>query len=333
MLPISSTCHPPRRHDLQAGRNAVTILGHPLMIQARGSKSTRTRPLLIGAILIASGCSDWPAWPNQASPSPTTTPSADLGQPRTPSIAGIGEQLTDNGPRRPTMILQISFEVLRARVPRGFFSQSEKIWNHVTEAVVPQDVAVLLQRNGLRAAVGGTDSWPPIRALLEQQGPVETSQNRMILHNGLPLVVEPDQRTRNQTLFMFRPDGTLGGASFPQSVNGLLIEYQLAGAAAEDLRISVTPQVRLPMQAPRLTHNVPGYIDQPVVPPTRVFRELAFTVTVAPGQFVAIGPSRLIENAHLVGSLLLCDEREGEKMESMYFITPQVLNTGRRVGF
>ncbi len=231
------------------------------------------------------------------------------------------------------MILQISFDVLRARVPRGFFSQSEKIWNHVNEAVVPQESAVLLQRNGLRVAVGGTDSWPPIRALLEQQGPVETSQNSMVLNNGLPLVIEPDQRMRDQTVFMFRPDGTLGGASFPQSVNGLLIEYELAGAATDDLRISVTPQVRLPKQPPRLSWNVPGYMEHTVTPPTRVFRELAFTVTAGPGQFIAIGPSRLIENAHLVGSLLLCDEREGERMESMYFITPKVLNTGQRVGF
>ena len=284
-------------------------------------------------LLMSPGCGDWTGWANRASPSATTAPTGDLGQPECSSIAGVGDQISDGAPRRPTMILQISFDVLRARVPRGFFSQSEKIWNHVNEAVVPQDSAVLLQRNGLRVALGGTDSWPPIRALLEQQGPVETAQNSMILHNGLPLVIEPDQRMRDQTVFMFRPDATLGGASFPQSVNGLLIEYELAGAATDDLRISVTPQVRLPKQPPRLSWNVPGYMDHPLVPPTRVFRELAFTVTVAPGQFIAIGPSRLIENTHLVGSLLLCDEREGERMESMYFITPKVLNTGQRMGF
>lgn len=288
---------------------------------------------LVSVFLLASGCSDWPAWTEQVPASPTTAPSADPGRPGSRSIPGMGDQLGEGAPRRPMMVLQISFDVLRARVPRGFFSQSEKIWNHVNEAVVPQDSAVLLQRNGLRVAVGGADSWPPIRALLEAQGPVETSQNSMTLKNGLPLVIEPDQRMRDQTMFMFRPDGTLGGASFPQSVNGLLLEYELAGAATDELRISVTPQVRLPKQSPRLSRSVPGYIDNPVAPPTRVFRELAFTVTAGPGQFIAIGPSRLIENVHLVGSLLLCDEREGERMESMYFITPQVLNTGQRMGF
>jgi len=231
------------------------------------------------------------------------------------------------------MIIQISFDVLRARVPRGFFSQSEKVWNHLNEAAVQPQTGILLQRNGLRVAVGDANSWPPIRALLEQQGSVETSQSRMVLNNGFPLLIEPDPRSRDQTVFMFRPDGSLGGASFPQSINGLMVEYELVGANVDTLKVAVMPQIRLPRQLPRLNPESPGFITQPMMPPTRVLRELAFTAEIGPQQFVAVGPSRLVENPHLVGALLLCEENEGQRLESMYFITPKVVNTGQRPGF
>lgn len=263
---------------------------------------------------------------------PESAPARDPTRPGTGSLAREPADTGSGGPQRPTMILQISFDVMQARVPRGFFSQSEKVWNHLSEGAIEPQVAVLLQRNGIRAARGDANSWPPIRALLEQQGQVETSQNRMLLNNGFPLVIEPDPRVRDQTLFLFRPDGSLGGASFPQSVNGLLIEYALAGANVDTLRISVMPQVRLPRQPPRLSADAPGFIEQPMAPPTRVLRELAFTVDIGPEQFVAIGPSRLVDNAYLVGSLLLCEENEGRRLESMYFITPRVLHTGVRRG-
>jgi hypothetical protein len=290
--------------------------------------------VVAATLLVTAGCQDgkftlnWTGKPPATAPAPAVEPD----WPGASSQTRVQNQPETSGPQRPTLILQISFDVVRARVPRGFFSQSEKIWNHLNEGAIASDAAVLLQRNGMRVARGDANSWPPIKALLEQQGQVETSQNRMVLNNGLPLVVEPDPRTRDQTVFLFRPDGSLGGASFPQSTNGLLIEYALTGANLDRIRVSVIPQIRLPRQAPRLNPDTPGFIEQPLLPPTRVLRELAFATEVGPEQFVAIGPSRLIENAHLMGSLLLCEESEGRRLESMYFITPRVLNTTQKSG-
>lgn len=285
-------------------------------------------------LLLVSGCGQGDFGLNLAAKPPASepAPSIEPNWPGASSLAQAQNQDESSGPRRPTLILQISFDVLRARVPRGFFSQSERIWNHLNEAAVPSETTVLLQRNGMRVARGDENAWPPIRALLEQQGQVETSQNRMVLNNGMPLVIEPDPRMRDQTVFLFRPDGSLGGASFPQSINGLLVEYLLAGASLDRVRMSVIPQIRLPRQAPRLNPEAPGYIEQPMMPPTRVLRELAFVTEVGPDQFIAIGPSRLTENAHLVGSLLLSEESEGRRLESMYFITPRVLNTTQKTG-
>ncbi len=288
--------------------------------------------LVVSLLLITWGCDGQWQLGGLAKPAPATAPAASPGWPGSASDEG-GDRPTDTGPRRPTLVARIDFDVLRARVPRGFFSQSEKVWNHLNEAAIPRENGVLLQRNGLRAAIGDANSWPPLRALLEQEGTVESSHDHIVLGNGLPLVIEPDQRPRDQTVFVFRPEGSLSGASFPQSVNGLLMEYALAGAGADRLRISVMPQIRLPKQPPRLSADAPGFVSQPLLPPTRILRELAFMVEVGPEQFIAIGPSRPIENVHLMGSLLLCEEKDGRRWESMYFITPKVLNTGQRTGF
>jgi hypothetical protein len=92
------------------------------------------------------------------------------------------------------------------------------------------------------------------------------------------------------------------------------------------------PEIRLPKQPPRFSADVPGFIDRPILPPTRVLRELAAEVEVGPDQFLVVGPSPFIGNAYLVGALFLCTEVDGRRMESMYFITPRVMNTGRRPG-
>lgn len=323
----------PSGDQVQGRRSLLFFRNHGDRLCAWGAEALRLRWLLFTMLCAGGGCKEGGVGINWLKPPPATAPASSPDPPASGLFAPRDETAGTAGPQRPRMIIQISFDVLRARVTRGFFSQSEKVWNHLNETAIQPETTVLLQRNGLRVARGDANSLPPIRALLEQQGQVETSQNRMVMSNSLPLVVEPDMRPRDQTLFMFRPDGTLGGASYPQSVNGFLIEYDLVGVGDDRLKVTIMPQVRLPKQPPRLTSEVPGFIDQPLMPPTRVFRELAFTVEIGPEQFIAIGPSRLIENAHLIGSLLICEENEGRKQESMYLITPRVLNTGHRLGF
>ncbi len=45
---------------------------------------------------------------------------------------------------------------------------------------------------------------------------------------------------------------------------------------------------------------------------------------MAPEFFLAFGPSAAAQQGHLAGSLLLCEEIDGQVFESMYFIAPQI---------
>jgi hypothetical protein len=232
-------------------------------------------------------------------------------------------------PHQPLLVVQIEFDIFQARVPKGMFSESGRIWNHLDEEAIPASTAVLLQRNGLRVGRGRLSSWPPIKALLESEPGIETSQHGIILNNGLPLTVELDRTLRDQTLFMFRPDGTLGGVTYPDSYNLLRVEYGLSPTEADALLMEVMPEIRQRQTLQPLTISATGELDRPVVEPTRVLRELAFRMQLSQHDFCVVGPSPTAHQPHLAGTLLLCEQRDGRAHESMYFITPRVHRADR----
>jgi len=233
---------------------------------------------------------------------------------------------------RAVIVLRINFDVFRVRVARGVFSESGKIWNHLDEEAIPADTALLLQRNGLRAARGKLDSWPPIKALLEAETQVETSRSSMMVSNGLPLTVELDPRPRTQVLFLLRADGHGAGRTYAESTNSLRIEYEIPLTDTNAVVVEAMPEIRLPQTAARFAFAPDGLIEHPAQRPARVLRELAFRMVVGPDEFFVIGPSSAAHQAHLAGSLFLCEEIEGRQFESMYFITPRVVATGQSRG-
>jgi hypothetical protein len=262
-------------------------------------------------------------------PAPTSAPSAMA--PSTPLVTPQAQRFGDVAAvmqEQPLIILQVNFDILRARVPQGVFSESGKIWNHLDEESISAEVAATLQRNGLRVARGKTESWPPIQAILDHEK-LETSRSDMTLANGLPLTVELDKREREQTLFLFRRDGTMAGVTCPMSRNLLRIEYEVPVTDASAVLVDVMPEIRQ-RGTNTLMLNELGQLDQPMKEPTRILRELAFKMEIPAGDFFVIGPSRAAHQGGLrVGSLLLCEEIEGKRYETMFFITPRVYRADR----
>jgi len=253
----------------------------------------------------------------------------DLFKPPAPlavSTAPSEEQADTPAPGNrllPAAALHLSFDVLRARVPRGTFSGSGKIWNHVDDQVIPADLAANLQRNGLRIARGKVTAWPPIKALLDAENDIDVAQNAMAIGNGLPLTIELDSKKQDQTVFLFRQDGTLGGATLPASMNLLRIEYAIPVTDPDSVLLSVMPEIRLQTPPPKLTTE--GWVERPMVPPSRIFRELSAQVLIRPDEFLAVGPSASAHRAHTIGSLMLGREIEGRRYEYMFFITPRII--------
>ena len=284
--------------------------------------------------IVWAGCggTGWPPASGSDRPGPVASrPAADLASSMPDANDNVLGGQAPASPRRPVIRLQITFSILRARVAKGFFSRSGKVWNHLDEEAIPADTAVILQRNGLRVARGKEDSWPAIKALLKEEH-VETSRDRMAVTNGLPLMVELNGVPRDQILFLLRPEGPVAGASFPESTNVLRIEYDILLAKPSSLQVRVIPEIRLPRRRPRPKLDESDSPQPPWEQATRVLHELAFEMEVGPDEFFVIGPSPTAELGHWAGSLLLCEETDGRWFESMYFITPRIFRTGRSTG-
>lgn len=281
---------------------------------------------LVGwALLCVTGChdGDWRFWrwlDRDADPQPIEgsvhAPSTAPGPASVfPTPAGIDD--------RPLVIQSIEFQVLRVRAGKGAFSESGKIWNALDEEAFAATTRALLRKNGLRLGVGKLASWPQIKAILDAEE-VEISTNQQIVRNGLPLTVEIDPQMRDQTLFLFREDGTMAGRTYASSRMVLRIEYFIPLTDADAVVIDVMPEIVLPFSRPRPTLGPGGWVQEEIQQTTRPLRELASRAQMAPETFLAIGPSGTSHQGHLAGSLLLCEEIDGQVFESMYFITPRV---------
>jgi hypothetical protein len=234
--------------------------------------------------------------------------------------------------RDPVKIVHIVFDVLRARVPAGVLSDSERVWSQLDTAAIPADSAAMLQPNGLRAARGKLSAWPAIKQIIEKEEHVEIAQNGMPLRNGAPLVIEPESQPKEQTLFLIRRDGKPAGASFPRSTNVLRVDYGIPVTNPNAVMIEVFPEIRLhgvPVR-PRLTLN--GWVDEQLELPHRSLRELMVRIEIGPDEFLVIGPSSAAHQAYLPGTLLLCEQIDGKAWESVYFITPKVVSSAGSMG-
>jgi hypothetical protein len=90
------------------------------------------------------------------------------------------------------------------------------------------------------------------------------------------------------------------------STNQIRVEYNLAIERPGAVQLDIMPTIQQQPLMEEIQMNELGQLSRPVIEPTRVLRELAFRMVVAPGEFVVVGPSAHIWDGHLAGSLLLC---------------------------
>jgi hypothetical protein len=223
-------------------------------------------------------------------------------------------------------VLKINFEVIRLHTRAGIFSQSEKIWNYLSESELDPRRNHLLRLNGLRIAKGKSETWPAIKTLLDEAD-IQCTTSSQSVSNALPLEIKLDPVPRDQTLFLFRPNRTLAGFPYPNSVNQWRIEFAIPLEDIDSVEVTPMPETQLPYHQPRSKLTVNGWEHYPIERPSRIFRELACTLRIGPDEFFVIGPSEQSGKKHLIGSAFLCNEIDGLEYESMYVITPRVVSS------
>jgi hypothetical protein len=275
--------------------------------------------LLTTVLILLTGCENgnWSQWgrPVEKAPLPKTQPATDVAERSTP-LTGM------------VVIQTVQFAILRVRAPAGTFSDSEKLWNPVNEEVLPAPTQLLLRNNGLRIGVGKQASWPQIKAALDAEK-VEVSQDAQVMQNGVPLSIELNGQPRDQTLFLIRSDGTMPGASFPQSTNALRVEYWIPPNASTSVMMELIPEIQMARALGQSALAVAALRNPTAAAPSRLFRELAARIPVGPDEFLVIGPSAAARQNRLIGSLMLGEEIDGRQLESMCYITPRILSAAQ----
>lgn len=288
---------------------------------------------------LTGGCSEW-SWdllarePETSASDPADAPTPARTETAVPAAAvgsATGNSYEDLRLPQEPIRLKISFHIVRIWAKQGVFSQSNIVWNYLDEEVLTAEHSAHLQRNGLRVARGQVATWPAIKDLLDRET-TATSSQEIIVAPPAPLEIEASVEPRDQVLFIVGPDRRLKGGDFISSTNLLRVEYAMALDDWQSLELEVMPEIRLPLFRRPRTLTPEGWVYHPLEQPGAILHELAFRMKIAPGEFLLVGPSRQAHTGHYAGSLLLCEETDEGRIESIYVITPRVERTGVRGG-
>lgn len=226
------------------------------------------------------------------------------------------------------MVLEAYFDVLQVAVPRGALSESGKMWNHLDEAVLPPEVVTQLRRNGFRIGLGRPASWAPIKAILDTTEGATSSQQSLSFRNPHPLFLELDEQARDQTLFLYRADGTMRGKSYPNTRNRIRIAHAMNRDQMDEADVQIVPEVHQ-AEPSRRFHSTPNGYEMVPYFPTWVFAELAARLIVPPDYFIVIGPSEAAAQSLLVGTAFLTGEIDDRPVETLLVVTPKLLRPDR----
>lgn len=303
--------------------------------------------LTLGAVVSACGCAgnatsgDWSGQAGGSTDANHVTAKAPARDPEAAPAAGDAGKsesvnLLDARPEsigsqsRGLLRVGAYLDILRVEVPLHTLSDSQELWQYLDEQAIGAERIVTLKRNGLRVGVGRSESWGPIKAILDRV------EDRFIYHESASLdmgvlSLEVSMGPEDQTIFFFRGGDQMVGESFPASHNMLQISYEIRPDDPGRLALRIVPEIRQKQQKMTWSRRGTGYVRVPVYR-GRVLHELAVGVSLSSGAFVAIGPGREIELHALIGRVLLTRDVEGKRYESIYFLTPQLVQRGSRSG-
>lgn len=219
--------------------------------------------------------------------------------------------------------LSASFQLLRVELPLGAVSDSQKLWNHVDEEALGSDQAMLLRQNGFRIGLGQPADWPAVEAILVASHPTLAKRKAISLQTAYPLAIEDGQPKRDQTIFYYRPDGTLVGQSVDQSRNVLRIDHQIDPQGTDAVLLHVLPEIRRRDTGLQMLRTQDGLKQLPAYEGVSI-RDLSFTIRVPDGWFLVIAAGPRADQTGLIGrEFMSCSGHDG-RYEFVYVIWPTI---------
>lgn len=223
----------------------------------------------------------------------------------------------------------VQFRVMQVQAPLGEFSRSQKIWDHLDEQAVGIETHMLLQRNGLRIALGSSESWPPVQAILESVAKRNVRLKPPSLPNSLSVPLQLTDEPVDQTIFFYRTDSTMAGSFYSQATDVLRITWDFHSDNIEQVVVWVTPEIRQDQTGVTYKATPLGVAVVPIYE-GKVFAELTCRLVVSPGGYIVLGPGSDVNHIGLLGREFLVNQIDGEPYESILVIVPEVLDLAKQ---
>jgi hypothetical protein len=167
----------------------------------------------------------------------------------------------------------------------------------------------------------------PIKTIIETTAGAVTLSSAVQTQELSPIEVQLKEVPQPVTMFYYRADGTLAGATYPAGMLQLRVEPIIAPDLLPEVTVRVTPELYAEPAAVRWQPTPTGPQQTPVRR-GKSFADLEFSLPVQPGRFLVIGPSIRVSDQQLVGAACLTDDVDGEPREWVIFVTPAVVRAG-----
>lgn len=260
-------------------------------------------------LLVQSGCDPSAKQPGMSQVfSPRRSSSADQRPMGKPDV-NVAAARRDEAPRQaskafPRILLKTQLDIMRVGVPFGAVSTSREIWALIDEQILPVSRVEHFHRNGLRVGLVGQASWPALQVTLNEIPEIEVTRQQLVLTNAFPLEVRLDLVPRLNTVFFYRDDWSMPGASYPDSKRYLHCAHWLSPDSLDEIVLGVTLEIRQEKMAmePRLT---PQGLRRVPIYGGKIYSEFSVMVTCPPGSVLVLGPSPAASEAGLLGGGVL----------------------------
>lgn len=240
---------------------------------------------------------------------------ADPANPLAPP--GRPGRKTPASPKAYVLALRLSLSAIE--VPIGTVSGSEEIWSYLDEESIGQVRTGAIGLNGLRIGRGQAGSWPDIARILKTMAGRKVKIATMMGQPGraIPITVKSNQKA--QTIFIFRPDGTLHGQDYPPGDDLITLYCTLDEADPSKVLLTGMPQIRTARQKIRFVTSAGG-MTMVNRPDYYSLTDLTFRTVMPSGDFLVIGPSEYSYRPTSVGHCFLVRDRKGMQFETLIVI-------------
>jgi hypothetical protein len=275
------------------------------------------RYVIAALLFVIAGCATPPAEQPQAAAEDELPAEAEPAREvvMAPPV-GTMPQLDPNEPA----VQVFALSVYDLSVPMGEVTRNDELWKRLDEQALDVATTDILNKNGIRVAVGFTREWEHLREHLDDP---DAQVIRMHDLEDRQTEVTMRRRVPDQVIAHFESDGSLVMKTRPQADLMMNIGYRRTPRQDGSLRVSLTPSIRSIRQQPRVVDVGDGFGVS--MDAEEFLYDLNLRADVAVGEYLIVAASEQSDLETLLGRVFFREQSGPELLERVLVVVPQTV--------